>query len=88
MRIITGLISLSIAIYLATFLTASAYQGRWLIRLGGPVDAYSLSSWWLWIPILYGIYNIVLVSAITFVIEMLGERGRRKTSTQHESSHE
>ena len=63
MRIIAGLIRLSMAIYLATFLSPSAIQGQWNIefmRNVGSGRPYSISPFWLWVFILYGIYCIIL----------------------------
>jgi hypothetical protein len=62
MRIIAGLISLSIAVYLATFLTPSGVQGQWNIEFMriSTGHSYSISAQWLWYPVLYGVYNILL----------------------------
>ncbi len=63
MKIIAGLISLSIAVYLSTFLVP-LNGGECMIEFSrrNPALAspYHISSLWLWAFILYGIYCIIL----------------------------
>ena len=81
MRLITGLFSLSIAIYLATFLSPSGYPGQWdidFMRSPGSGHPYSISPFWLWIFIVYGIYCIALGEYDYFINRLDRDEKRRK----------